>query len=65
MYGKAAVKRWSGVSDNSYDHKVIPMFARKKIGVCETYDVHYLNGTGLPCAPPTLSTMVHKGDLCP
>ncbi len=39
--------------------------------VCETYIVHYLNGTGLRSAPPTcivhywpvLCTMAHKGDL--
>ena len=41
------------------------------VWVCESYIVHYLNGTGLRCAPPTcvvhcraLCTMVHKGDLC-
>ena len=48
------------------------LFVCVGVWVCETYVVHYLNGTGLCCAPPTcvvhhwpvLCTMEHKGDLC-
>ena len=52
--------------------ETIRLPVRLSVWVCETYIVHYLVSTGLPCAPltcvvhhqPALCTMVHKGDPC-